>query len=283
MKFRFLHVLFIIFIFGVLAVLAIHFWFNPHDNSGFNYKYQHRQFTGADSILPQVKEDNEDKWDAALELATFLSEIKKQNQDQSTIDTIHELLEKSKNEDIRIRQYLILTLGVIGNKNSEKILIDLLHDASNDIRVFAIRSLGSLQSVMALEPLVQLLKSSQNISVLNESLIALRKINDPAFQFDIYALTKHPERMIRNQAWLCMGYFGYVDAKDPLKKMLEEKSHFSKTHRVEIINAIHRLEDNSFHRMIIDDSSSKNQIDKNPRQPANQSKNLKISESDTAS
>ena len=119
MKLRFAHIFLFILLIGVIVVLFIfkQFRSQPVDK---NLSIVEKDFIHSKQFLYSLSDPNKERWKAAYELATFLSEVKKKDDSkENTLAMIHQLINESSQEDSRIRQYLVLTLGVIADPKSE--------------------------------------------------------------------------------------------------------------------------------------------------------------------
>ena len=102
---------------------------------------QRKRHSALSKHVPAQYELEEKSWTAAVELATFLSYIRKGNEGENAVSQIHRLLEQSQKDDPKIRQYLVLTLGVIADPNSEALLIKLVQVLTRDSRLGLISGL----------------------------------------------------------------------------------------------------------------------------------------------
>jgi HEAT repeat protein len=100
------------------------------------------------------------RWQAAFELAKQLNNIDRQDQEDidrlvpEMIDTFRE----ADRDDPRVRRYLALALGHVGDPQAVPVLLEALSDDDPETRIYAIWALGSLGDERAVEPLVELVQ-----------------------------------------------------------------------------------------------------------------------------
>ncbi len=100
------------------------------------------------------------RWQAAFELAKQLNNIDRQ--DQADIDRlVPEMIDtfrEAERDDPRVRRYLALALGHVGDPQAVPVLVEAIYDADPETRIYAIWALGSLGDERAVEPLLELVQ-----------------------------------------------------------------------------------------------------------------------------
>ncbi len=100
------------------------------------------------------------RWQAAFELAKQLNNIDRQ--DQADIDRlVPEMIDtfrEADRDDPRVRRYLALALGHVGDPQAVPVLLEALSDGDPETRIYAIWALGSLGDERAVEPLLELVQ-----------------------------------------------------------------------------------------------------------------------------
>ncbi len=98
------------------------------------------------------------RWQAAFELAKQLNHIDRQDQEDidrlvpEMIDTFRE----AERDDPRVRRYLALALGHVGDPQAVPVLLEALSDDDPETRIYAMWALGSLGDERAVEALLEL-------------------------------------------------------------------------------------------------------------------------------
>jgi HEAT repeat protein len=98
------------------------------------------------------------RWQAAFELAKQLNNIDRQ--DQADIDRlVPEMIDtfsEASRDDPRVRRYLALALGHVGDPKAVPVLLEALSDDDPETRIYAMWALGSLGDERAVESLLEL-------------------------------------------------------------------------------------------------------------------------------
>ena len=95
------------------------------------------------------------RWQAAYSLAAMMTRPNAKDMDARLVQEILRAFEESKTDDPRIRQYLALSLGRLGDKQATQILVGALDDAHDETRISAIWSLGELRDSSSVMPLLR--------------------------------------------------------------------------------------------------------------------------------
>ena len=133
------------------------------------------------------------RWQAAYELSKAL-QSRSAVPDPKFVDEAIALFEQSGNDDPRVRRYLALALGRIGDKRAAPSLIKVIEnegaEADPDTVLYAAWALGALADPQAVAPLV--------------------------------SLTKSPDREIRKAAYYALGSFPDASAAEALRAGLKD-------------------------------------------------------------
>src|SRR5881275_569309 len=89
-----------------------------------------------------------ERWQAAYQLSKSLKrgEAKKYPNLESQVAALYV---NSKQDDPRIRRYLSMVLGTLGNRRATPLLLDGLSDSDTDNRLYALMALGELRDPVA--------------------------------------------------------------------------------------------------------------------------------------
>ena len=102
------------------------------------------------------------RWQAAFELAKQLNNIDRQ--DQRDIDRlVPEMIDafrEAERDDPRVRRYLALALGHVGDPQAVPVLLEALSDDDPETQIYSIWALGSLGDERAVEALLELAQSA---------------------------------------------------------------------------------------------------------------------------
>jgi HEAT repeat protein len=99
------------------------------------------------------------RWQAAFELAKQLNNIKGDSDRAELERLVPEMIDtfqEAERDDPRVRRYLALALGNVGDPRAVPALLEALADDDPETRIYAIWALGSLGDERAVAPLLEL-------------------------------------------------------------------------------------------------------------------------------
>ncbi|HET6277507.1 MAG TPA: HEAT repeat domain-containing protein, partial [Candidatus Polarisedimenticolia bacterium] len=112
--------------------------------------------------LDTIRLGRADAWQAAYELSRLVAEEEPAERDPRLLPRILALLETSEGSDERVRRYLILSLGHLGDKGGVDALVAALGDPDPQARLYAIWGLGAIGERRAAAALLPLLEDSDS-------------------------------------------------------------------------------------------------------------------------
>lgn len=130
------------------------------------------------------------------------------------------LYEGSKNDDPRIRRYLSMVLGNLGDRRATPLLLEGLSDRDTDNRLYALMALGELRDPAAV-PRVAAAAGEDEKDIRKAALYALGAIGDPSA---VPALVKGLEDQSADVRWnaaVALSRFGDRRAVPGLREMLD--------------------------------------------------------------
>ncbi|HEX9163904.1 MAG TPA: HEAT repeat domain-containing protein [Thermoanaerobaculia bacterium] len=159
------------------------------------------------------------KFQAAYELSKSIKRGEAKRY-PNLVEQVVDVYRASKNDDPRIRQYLILVLGKLGDARATPVLVDALHDPVVENRIYALIALGELGDRADLPAVVAATKDDEK-DVRKTAIYALGEIGDRrAVPFLEEALNDQIAD-IRFNAALALSRFGDVHAAPVLRAMLD--------------------------------------------------------------
>jgi len=99
------------------------------------------------------------RWQAAFELAKQLNNLGQQSGREDLGNLVPEMIDvfqDAERDDPRVRRYMALALGHVGDRQAVPVLLEALADDDAETRIYAIWSLGSLGDERAVAPLLEL-------------------------------------------------------------------------------------------------------------------------------
>lgn len=160
-----------------------------------------------------------ERWQAAYQLSKSLDrgEAKKY---PNLVPQVMSLYTSSKTDDPRIRRYLSIVLGRLGDRRATPLLLDGTSDKDVDNRIYAILALGDLRDPAAVPALSTLTADSER-DIRKTAAYALGEIHDPRAIPALATAINDQEPDVRWNAAVSLAGLGDHRAIGPLKEMLD--------------------------------------------------------------
>ena len=162
-----------------------------------------------------------ERWQAAYQLSKSLDrgEAKKSPNLEARVAALYQ---SSKSDDPRIRRYLAIVLGRLGDRRATPLLLDGLNDKDIENRVYAMLALGELRDPAAAPALAKLTTDPER-DVRKTAVYALGTINDPRAVPALAQALNDQEADVRWNAAVSLAGLGDRRAVGPLKEMLDRE------------------------------------------------------------
>ena len=159
---------FVVFPLGIVAIaVAIFFLFG---------KLASDEQTIPDYLNEVRSGGRRERWQAAYQLSQLIN-VGEAKKHPNLVDDVGRVFAESKNDDPRIRQYLSMVLGNLGDRRATPLLVDALNDRHPDTRIYAALALGRLRDPSAVPPLIKSFTSDER-DVRKTAAYALGEIGD---------------------------------------------------------------------------------------------------------
>jgi HEAT repeat protein len=132
------------------------------------------------------------------------------------------LYTQSRNDDPRIRRYLALVLGKLGDKRATPVLLEGLRDTDTEARLYAIVALGELHDRGAVSNLIGM-THDEDKDVRKTAAFALGEIGDPSAVNALAAQLEDQVAEVRFNAAVALARFGDKRAVNTLHDMLDRQ------------------------------------------------------------
>lgn len=99
------------------------------------------------------------RWQAAFELSKFLNHQPEQAKEEGLVPEMVAVFQSAESDDPRVRRYLALALGHLGDPEAVPVLLDGIEDEDPETRIYSIWSLGRIGDARAVEPLLVLARN----------------------------------------------------------------------------------------------------------------------------
>lgn len=172
--------------------------------------------------LNQIRSGSQhERWQAAYQLSKSLKrgEARRYPNLEQQVAAIYA---GSKNDDPRIRRYLSMVLGMLGDRRATPVLVDGSRDRDPENRIYAVMALGELHDPAALPRLAELAREDDK-DVRKTAVFALGELGDPAARPVLAEAIADAVPDVRWNAAVSLSRFGDPRAVGPLREMLSRE------------------------------------------------------------
>jgi len=162
-----------------------------------------------------------ERWQAAYQLSKSLKrgEAKKYPNLEEQVASIYVA---AKHDDPRIRRYLSMVLGNLGDRRATPLLIDALKEPDVETRIYALLALGELRDPAAV-PAIVAAASDEEKDVRKTALYALGALGDARAVPLLVQALEDPTPDVRFNAAVALSRFGDKRAIGVLREMLDRE------------------------------------------------------------
>lgn len=161
------------------------------------------------------------RWQAAYQLSKSLKRGEGRN-DPALVSEVASLYRRSAGDDPKVRRYLGMVLGQLGDRSVTPMLLDSLSGPDTENRIFTLLALGELGDPAAVPRIIEF-ASSEESDLRKSAVYALGAIGD---RRAIPVLTEKLEDPVPDVRWnaaLSLSRFGERSAVPVLREMLDRK------------------------------------------------------------
>ena len=159
------------------------------------------------------------KFQAAYELSKSIKRGEAKRYPNLAQD-VADVYRASKNDDPRVRQYLTLVLGKLGDKRAVPVVVDALSDPVVENRIYALIALAELHDPSSVPAVIRATKDDDK-DVRTTAVYALGELRDPRALPVLQAGLDDPTADIRFNSALALSRFGDPKAAPVLRAMMD--------------------------------------------------------------
>jgi HEAT repeat protein len=163
-----------------------------------------------------------ERWQAAYQLSQLINagQAKKY---PHLVDDVLRVFQDAKQDDPRIRQYLGMVLGNLGDRRATPVLVDALADRAEETRIYAALALGRLGDPAAVPPLLKVFATDER-DVRKAAAYALGEIGDARALPALESALTDPIADVRFNVAIALARMGDGKAIGVLREMLDRAS-----------------------------------------------------------
>lgn len=160
-----------------------------------------------------------ERWQAAYQLSQLINagEAKKY---PNLVNDVARVYAEAKNDDPRIRQYLSMVLGNLGDRRATPLLMEALTDRAPETRIYAALALGRLRDTAAVPPLMKAFSEDER-DVRKAAAYALGELGDRRALPALVTALQDPIADVRYNAAIAVARFGDGRAIGVIREMLD--------------------------------------------------------------
>jgi HEAT repeat protein len=160
------------------------------------------------------------RWQSAYELSNIISSRKEKLRDTDFVNDLIKVYQTSRNADPRVRRYLALTMGHLGDPRAVPALIEGLSDTDSENQMNNLLALGTIADKSATSAVIQQLSSS-NPAVRKMAAFVLSAIKDPAASHDLKIALNDTNDEVRWYAAIALAQINDSAGTDVLMKLID--------------------------------------------------------------
>jgi len=165
---------------------------------------------------------DERRWQAAYELSNVVSSQKEQLRNSNFVNDVVAVYKKSGDQDPRVRHYLALTMGHLGDKRALPTLIEGLNDPQAENQIYTLWALGSIGDNSAVPDVLKQLHH-QDAAVRKVAAYVLGSFKDPGARHDLQVALNDVNNEVRWNAAMSLALLNDGSGADVLMKLLDHE------------------------------------------------------------
>lgn len=162
------------------------------------------------------------RWQAAFELSKIITMDAERSRMEGVVPEMIGAFESADDDDPRVRHYLALSLGHLGDDAAGPALIEALSDPDATTRLYASWALGNIRESRAVEPLLGLV-GDDDFGVRKMAVYALGAIGDNRAVARLEAALGDPQRDVAWNAAVALAKLGSPSGEALLLQMLDRE------------------------------------------------------------
>jgi HEAT repeat protein len=160
------------------------------------------------------------RWQAAYELSNIISTQRQKLRDSGFVEDLIKVYQTSRNEDPRVRQYLALTMGHMGDVRAIPALVDGLNDSQAQNQIYALWALGSIGDRAAV-PAIQKSLTNGEPAIRKTAAYVLGVLKDPGATHDLQVALNDTNSDVRWNAAMALAQMNDASGADVLINLLD--------------------------------------------------------------
>ena len=160
------------------------------------------------------------RWQSAYELSNIISSKKDRIRNTDFVNDLIRVYQDSRTGDPRVRRYLALTMGHLGDPRAVPALVEGLNDSDTENQMNNLLALGTIADKSATPSVVEQLRSS-DAAVRKMSAFVLSALKDPAASRDLEVALNDSNDEVRWYAAIALAQINNAAGAQVLMKLMD--------------------------------------------------------------
>jgi len=160
------------------------------------------------------------RWQAAFELSNIVSSDKEKLRDTEFVPQLIAVYRGSRDEDPRVRQFLALTMGHMGDGRAVPVLVEGLSDPQIENQIYTLWALGSIRDKSAVPGILKELNSTDP-AIRKTAAYVLGVIQDPGAIRDLQIALNDANNDVRWNAAMALAQMHDASGGDLLTSLID--------------------------------------------------------------
>lgn len=160
------------------------------------------------------------RWQSAYELSNMISTQKDKLRSTDFVHDLVKVYQSSRDTDPRVRRYLALTMGHLGDARAIPALVEGLNDTETENQINNLLALGTIADKAATPAVVERLRST-DAAVRKMSAFVLAALKDPAASRDLQIALNDSSDEVRWYAAIALAQINDPAGADVLMKLID--------------------------------------------------------------
>jgi HEAT repeat protein len=160
------------------------------------------------------------RWQSAYELSNIISSQKEKLLNTGFVNDLVKVYESSRSEDPRVRRYLALTMGNLGDARAIPALVEGLNDTESDNQIYDMWALGSIGDAAAVPDIAKKL-GAKDPAIRRTAAYVLGALKDPRAIHDLMIALNDSSEDVRWNAAIALAQLNDASGSELLMHLLD--------------------------------------------------------------
>jgi HEAT repeat protein len=160
------------------------------------------------------------RWQSAYELSNIVTSQKEKLRSTDFVNDLVKVFQTSRDEDPRVRRYLAVTMGHLGDPRAVPALVEGLTDPQLENQIYALWALGAIGDKSAVPDILKKLDSPDR-ALRRTAVYVLGAIKDPRAAHDLQVALNDPNDDVRWNAAMALAQMNDASGAELLMKLID--------------------------------------------------------------